>query len=199
MMRSSVTLLALFMAFAGLARLSTSVESGEGPESPIQVERADRPFLALWEEDGGRGGHAPSLRFAFWSDGSVLFARDPEQWGHDLQQGKISQTRVARLKAALAESGVFPLKGTCYLVPDASTDCLLVDLGDKKQLLFWDEVEMPNYGINNDPTPTHLEFKRCWKAINRLGLVALPDEGDAVKKPIQIPRSWMIKEAIQSE
>ena len=114
--------------------------------------------------------------------------------------GKLSPTRVARLKAAVADTGVLDLKGTCYWVPDAPADCLLVDLGgEKRQLLYWDEVETPGYGIRSDPKPHHLGFKRCWKAVNHLGLVALPDDGEAIKERVQVPKSWYIKRAVQSE
>ena len=92
-----------------------------------------------------------------------------------MQRGNLSAARVARLKAALADTGVFDLEGTCYLVPDAPVDCLLVDLGgEKRQILYWDEVETLGYGINIDPKPHHLDFKRCWKAVNHLALVRAP-------------------------
>jgi hypothetical protein len=189
------------MAAVGLARSSDTRQVAASPPAQAKVEGEVRPFLALWRRDAGRFvGDTPYLRFAIWDDGRVLYAKDPKKWGHELQQGHLSASRVARLKAALGDSGVFHLKGTCYLVPDAPVDCLLVDLGGKQQqLLYWDEVEAPNYGINIDPKPSHLEFKRCWKAVNHLALVALPDEGEAVKEHIQVPKSWYLKEAIQSE
>lgn len=31
---------------------------------------------------------------------------------------------------------------------------------------------------------------RCWKTVNHLGLIALPDEGEVVKERVQIPKSW---------
>ena len=165
-----------------------------------QAERDDRPIVAVWRQFDGSGvGSAPYLRFAVWADGRVLFATDPSKWGHQLRRGKVSETRVARLKAALSDTGIFELEGTCYLVPSAPTDCLMVDLDGKQQMLYWDEVETPNYGININPKPHHLQFKRCWKIVNHLGLVALPDEGEAVEKRIQIPESWYLKRAVQSK
>ena len=91
------------------------------------------------------------------------------------------------------------LQGTCYLVPSAPCDCLIVRVGGKEQMLYWDERESPNYGINIDPKPQHLHFKRCWKAVNHLAFVALPDDGEAFTDRVQIPDSWYIKRAVQSE
>jgi hypothetical protein len=201
MMKLVIWLLASCLTFAIVARLSTTVQSAEASPSQNLADGAERPFLALWRRHDGRTRHseAPYLRFAIWADGRVMYARNPDKWGHELQRGKISISRVARLKAALADNGIFDLKGTCYLVFDAPVDCLIVDLGDKKQMLYWDEREGPNYGINVNPKPHHLEFKRCWKAVNHLGLVALPDEGEPVKERIQVPESWYLKRAIQSE
>jgi hypothetical protein len=165
------------------------------------AEESDRPFVAVWRQDDGNTtrSEAPYLRFAIWADGRVLFADDPLKWSHELRQGRISQTRVARLKAALSDTGVFELEGTCYLVPCAPKDCLIVDLDGKQQMLYWDEREIPGYGINIDPKPHHLEFKRCWKLVNHLALVALPDEGEAVRERVQIPKSWHLKRAVQSK
>jgi hypothetical protein len=55
------------------------------------------------------------------------------------------------------------------------------------------------YGNYIDPKPRQLEFKRYWKALNHLGLVALPDEDETVEEPIQVPESWYLKPVIQSE
>jgi hypothetical protein len=142
---------------------------------------------------------APYLRVAIWDDGRVLFAKDPARWGHELQEGRIAAYRVAQLKKALPETGVFDLKGTGYLVPDAPEYCLMVDLAEKKQMLYWDEVDMPGYGINVNPKPHHVEFKKCWKAVNNLALVACPDQFEAVKERFKVPASWRLRTAIQSE
>jgi hypothetical protein len=75
----------------------------------------------------------------------------------------------------------------------------MVDLDTKKQMLFWDEVEDPEIGINFNPKPHHLEFKSCWKIVNHLGLLALPDDGQPVKERFQAPKSWYLKRVIQSE
>jgi hypothetical protein len=189
------------LTIAGAAAWSAAGLFAEDRRAEKQAEGKDRPFLALWRQSDGHDARseAPYLRFAVWSDGRVLYAKDPATWGHELRRGKLSAARVARLKAALADSGIFDLKGTTYLVPDAPIDCLMVDLGNKKQMLYWDEVEAANYGINIDPKPHHLEFKRSWKAVNHLGLVTLPDEGEAVKERFQVPQSWKLKRAVQSE
>ena len=106
-MKLSRSLLLSCWAVAAFAHLSS-----------IPVGEEERPFLAVWRQNDGKcvGSETPCLRFAMWTDGRVLYASDPGKWGHDLRRGKISATRVARIKAALAESGVFDLQGTCYLV-----------------------------------------------------------------------------------
>lgn len=181
---------------------SAATLSAQARPKEKQAQRGDRPFLALWRQHDGRrvsGSEAPYLRFAVWDNGRVLYAKNPDKWNHELRRGKMSPSRVARLKAALSDTGVFDLKGTCYLVPDAACDCLMVDLGGKQQMLYWEEVETPGYGINIAPKQHHLDFKRCWKAINHLALVALPDEGEVVKERVRVPQSWYLKRAVQSE
>jgi hypothetical protein len=196
-MKLSAYLLPACAAIAAVAIWGGPVRLAADPPE-VKTVRGDRPMVALWRQhDGGLGG--PYLRFAVWADGRVLYAQDPDKWGHELRRGKLTAARVARLKAAIADTGVFDLKGTCYLVPDAPCDCLMVDLGDKKQMLYWDEVEAPGYGINFDLKPHHREFIRVWKAINHLGLLACPDEGEEVKERFQAPQSWYIKPAIQSK
>jgi hypothetical protein len=197
--RPFVDLVAITVA-AILGLIPSSVATDDVGQG--KVATGDRPFLALWRQhDGNRalGSEAPYLRFAIWSDGRILYAQEPAKWGHALRRAKLPLVRVARLKAALADSGIFDLRGTCYLVPDGPIDCLMLDLGDKRQMLYWDEVEAPGYGINIDPKPHHLEFKRCWKMVNHLALVALPDAGEAVKERFQIPQAWYLKRAIQSD
>jgi hypothetical protein len=161
----------------------------------------EQPLIAIWQQDEGlASSEAPYLRVAIWGDGTVLFAKEASKWNHELQRGKIPESRIAQLKKALADSGVFDLKGTCYLVPDAPVDCIMVDLGSRKQMLYWDEVESPNYGININAKPQHVEFKKCWKLMNHLALVACPDQFELEKSKFEgPPRSWYLKEAIQSE
>jgi hypothetical protein len=173
----------------------------KGVRSETPKREGDLPFLALWQRDSGGhwGGSGPYVRFAIWSDGRVVFAKDPNKWAQELRRGKISSSRVARLKAALADTGVFKLKGTCYLMLHGPEDCLMVDLGEKRQTLYWDERDWPDYGININPKPHHLDFKRSWKTINHLGLVALPDEAEPVKDRFEVPKSWYLKPAIQSK
>lgn len=189
------------LAAAIRLRADTQPQAGQ-PAPSAKAEGSDRPLVAIWRRHDGqkRNSEAPYLRFAIWNDGRVLVAKDPAKWGHELLRGKISADRVARLKKAIGETGVFDLKGTCYLVPGAPCDCLLVDLGEKRQMLYWDEVETPGYGINIDPKPHHLEFKRSWKLVNHLGLMACPDQGEAVNERFPRPAaSWYLKRAIQSE
>jgi hypothetical protein len=165
------------------------------------AERKDRPFLAIWQRSGGyrMDDSGPYLRVAIWDDGKVLFAKEPSQWSHDLRRGQISGDRIARLKEDLVRTGVFDLEGTCYLVPDAPVDCVMIDFSGESQMLYWDEREIAGYGINVNPTWRHLDFIACWKAINKLALGALPAQSEPVTGEFRQPASWIIKEAIQSE
>ncbi len=98
------------------------------------------------------------------------------------------------------KTGAFDLKGYCYLVPDGGMDCMMLDFSGKKQMLYWDEIEGPNYGINIDPEPHHLKFIECWKKVNALALNFIPARSEPVAEDFRsAPRSWYLKEAIQSE
>ena len=164
-------------------------------------QTGSRPFLAIWRNDDGAfsPSEAPYLRVAIWNDGRILFANKTNKWGHDLREGSIEKATITELKKAIKATGIFDLKGNCYLVPDAPEDCLMVDLGKEQQMLFWDEVEAPNYGINNSPKPQHKKFKQCWKDVNRLALESIPKESKAYTKRFERPSSWVIKKSIQSE
>ncbi len=175
-----------------------SVQQAERPDG---CSTADVPFLAIWmANEGMRISEAPYLRIAIWDDGRVLFAQDPNTWNHRLRRAQIDAVRVAALKKAVVDTRVFELTGTCYLVPDGSAICTMVNLDGRQQMLCWDEVEIPGYGINIDPKPQHLEFKRCWKEVNRLAIGAIPKESESSKERFQRPpKSWYLKKPIQSE
>ena len=159
------------------------------------------PFLAIWRDDDGTfsPSEAPYLRIAIWNDGRILFAKNINKWGHDLFEGRIEKTRVAELKKAIKAAGIFDLKGNCYLVPDAPKDCLMADFGKEQQILYWDEVETPGYGINISPSPQNKKFKQCWKNVNRLALESIPKESKAYTNRFERPSSWILKKPIQSE
>src|SRR5688500_938065 len=160
---------------------------------------ATRPVIAIWR-DADRGSRVPSLRIAIWNDGRVLFAKDPKKWGQELLEVRIDPDRVAEIKRAIAQTGVNELKGTCYLVPDAPVFCMMIDLGEKQQMLYWDERENPNYGINISPKPQHIAFKACWKEVNKLALAALPAQSQPYPgKFSHPPQSWRLKKQITSE
>jgi hypothetical protein len=162
----------------------------------------DRPFFAVWNSNAETGlGHyrGPYLRFAFWEDGRVVFAKESDKDEKPLQRGRIAPYRVARLKQALVNSGAFALKGNCYLVPDGAEISMMIDLGSQKQMLYWDEVKTQNYGINTNPKPQHLEFIRCWESLNRLGMVACPDQFETVAETVRPQQTWSLKPPIQSE
>ena len=165
-------------------------------------DSTNRPLIAIWEDSEGlhMNSGAPYLRIAIWNDGRIVFAKDASKWSHELLEGRIEAARRDELKKAIDKTGVFELKGNCYLVPDAPVDCVMLDFGGKQQMLYWDERESPNYGINITPTEQHLKFKSCWKEVNHLALEAIPKEsqphGEKFQRP---PQSWRLKRPIQSE
>jgi hypothetical protein len=171
-------------------------------EPPVNQPRLkgnqnSRPFLAIWRDSEGNapGSQSPFLRVAIWNDGSALFSMDPTEHGQELKRGRIAPYRVERLKAALRQSGVFDLKGYCYLGPDMPVDCVMVDLGDRRQMLYW--VEGKTDWMKK---PNRIEFVRSWTAVKHLASVACPDVFEAAKGRFeQPPKSWYLKEMIQSE
>jgi hypothetical protein len=164
----------------------------------------NRPFIAIWRDHErpapGIESAAPYLRIAIWNDGRVLYSTDTtNRWSHNLRAGQISTNRVNDLKKSLAATAVFNLEGTTYLVPDAAHNCILLDLGDQQQMLYWDEVERPGYGININPQPHHLQFIRTWKEVNALALAAIPAESQPwTNRFDRPPASWRLKRPIQS-
>ncbi len=165
----------------------------------------ERPFLAIWRDSDGMPlpGHyskAPYLRIAIWSDGRIVFAQDPKKWNHKLREGKIDSTRLPGLKKAIEKTGVFRLEGNCYLVPDAPVEYIMLDLDEEQQMLCWDEVEVPGYGINIQQTPAHLEFIHSWKKVNKLALTAIPTKSRPHEEPFKrTPESWRLKKRLQSK
>lgn len=160
------------------------------------------PILAVWQDSPGYNADTnyPYLRVAIWSDGRVVFARDPNIWNHDLLLGRIPEKVLIALKQNIRKTGVFGLKGNAYLVTDASIDCVMLSFGDAQQMLYWDEVETVGYGININPKPHHLAFKQAWWDVNRLALSALPKQAKKVDARFQRPpESWYLKKMIQSE
>ena len=161
----------------------------------------DLPFLAIWRAYEGRvtGSMAPYLRVALWDDGRVVFAKDPTIWDHELREGRIDIKHISSLKQALLTVGVFDLAGYCYLVPDAPMDCVLVRINGQEQILYWDEVEAPSYGINIDPQQRHRDFIEAWKNVNNTALSYLPDDSSPSTFRFQsVPDTWYVKPAIQS-
>jgi hypothetical protein len=197
-MRSRSWHLFVFLTLSSAAWCSIRVAHPDDQPSESGDWDRDRPFLAIWRRDDGfvSKSEAPYLRLAIWDDGRVLFAEDPDKWGHELLRGKIAAYRVVRLKQALIDTGVFDLKGHCYLGPDLPTDCIMIAIAEKKQMLYWVEGMMTWV----ESKPHRVEFVKCWKAVNNLGLVACPDDFEpAGERFRQAPKSWYLKKAIQSE
>ena len=158
------------------------------------------PLLALWVDSHGmpRPGEpvkSKQLYFAIWEDGRVLCAKDPEKAGSGLRSGTITAEQVATLKNQVTGSGIFELKVTAAAVPDAPLHCLIASVDGKKQMLYWDEVEMPGYGINSNPTPQDLAFIACWKQVKAAGLKRLKKDLHEVSpsQTFSPPKSWYLK------
>jgi hypothetical protein len=205
-MRASFVCLSLSVLLAvGCERASIQHAERRKPDSAVQHAEPTRPaivtpFVAIWSKYLRVGiGDSGYLRVAIWDDGRIQFAQDPKTGNYNLRQGRIDPAQVAALKAALVNTGVFDLKGTCYLVPDAPCICMTLNLGDKQQMLYWDEREMPGYGISFSPKPRHQAFMRCWKEVNRLAIQAIPDQSVPLEERFQPPQSWYLKRPIQSE
>ncbi|WP_367874030.1 hypothetical protein [Luteolibacter sp. Populi] len=187
------------MAWASCAPALRAADPGTLPDPKDKP-----PLLALWVDSHGMRVGATmqkELRFAIWEDGRVLCAKDPEKGGSGLRSGTITAEQVATLKNQVNGSGIFELKGNCYLVPDAPVHCLIASVDGKKQMLYWDEVEMPGYGINTNPKPQHLAFMACWKQVKAAGLRRLKKDLHEVapSQSFSPPKSWYFKKTIQSE
>jgi hypothetical protein len=167
---------------------------------PAHVDGA-RPIVAIWLENEGyvTGSQAPCLRVAIWEDGRVLFASPTNRWNHDLRDGRIEPARLDRLKQAIKDTGVFDAKETTYLVPSGRMICMMLDFRDRQQMLHWDEVETPGYGINIAPKLRHVRFKKRWKEVNELALKAIPQTSTPYQGTFRTPpASWRLKQPIQS-
>jgi hypothetical protein len=198
MYRDCILIAVTILAAAALAGDYSAV--GDEANESVLRERGC-PLIAVWcDSEGLTTQHGPYLRVAIWEDGRAICAKDPEKWGSALQEGRIAPYRIRLLKKALLDTGVAELKGHCYLVPDAPVHCVTVSVGGKRRTLYWDEREGPNYGININPKPQHIAFKRCWKALNNLALVACPDTfTESKEKFSRPPKSWYTEPTIQSE
>jgi len=160
------------------------------------------PIMAVWQDSPGyfADTNYPYLRMAVWADGRVVFARDPNVWNHDLLLGRLPEKALTGLKQDIHQTGIFDLKGHCYLVPDAAVDCVMLSFGGSRQMLYWDEVEHVAHGINSNPMPHHLTFKRAWWEVNRLALSVLPDQARKLDVRFRTPpKEWYLKSMIQSE
>jgi hypothetical protein len=71
----------------------------------------------------------------------------------------------------------------------------MVDLGEKKQTLYWVEGQMTWM----EGKPHRMEFVRCWRMVNNLGLVACPDKSEPLARRFGVPDSWLLKDMVQSE
>jgi hypothetical protein len=166
--------IALVMASVGASQSIATAQA----ERPVVALPIERPLVAVWRVINTDVTIEPLdvsyLRVAVWEDGTVIFARDPTRWERKLLRGSISQAEIDQLKKELVDSGIFAVTETSYLVPDAPVDAIAVQIDNQKTTLSWDERENPHYGANIGNTPQYREFKKCWKAVNRIAIGACP-------------------------
>lgn len=193
-------------ASAVAAAPSTTSSASSAPTA--EADWSELPMVAVWQQVSHREVSppgsppprvGPALRFAVWSSGRTVFAKDATSWDSPLVEGKLSESALKTLSDSLTKTAVFDLRGTTYLVPDAPVLVTLVRVGGREQILYWDEVEAPNYGFNSHPKPHHLDFKRAWKAVTDAVKASLPAASKAYSGTFSPPPTWYIKPAIQSE
>ena len=190
---------------AGSATASSSATAAADPW-------VDLPMVAVWRKVGtppplplpdqavpGPPFQGPALRFALWKSGRVVFGADSASWDTPLREGKLDDDAVQAIAAALERSGVFDLRGTCYLVPDAPVLATLVRVGDREQILYWDEVVTAGFGINIQPKPQHVAFKKTWQEISDLMKARTPRVSTPLDLAFAPPPTWYVEDAIQSE
>lgn len=191
------TLFALLLAECALA----SAQDDSPPLKNLGIPD-ERPLVAIWRpydtvpDSTGRFFYI-SLVVAIWQDGRVVFARDPYDGGHDLLEGRIPPYRIARLKTALADTGVFELKKTMFLTPSLTPSYTLVDLGEgQRQLLGWSSTKL----ACDSGDPRRLAFEDCWREVKNLALVACPDQRTAAKIRFRYtPDSWWLEDDAQAK
>lgn len=194
--RLCLPVLALIVALGNDEKAPTSNPQrlGSGPANEYDEEL---PMIALWRDDDGFGIWRPCrLLVAVWSDGQVIFAKDPMNPTSELSSGRIAPYRLKRLKSAISDTHVFDLKGYCYVGFDLPIDCIMINFGkEKRQMLYWLEGQTDWMRGN----PNRMEFVECWTAIKNLALVACPDGVEPAKINVRRTRSWYLKPRIQSE
>ncbi len=191
--REFVAALLAAIAWTGCAPAQQEPVAGIRPDPKDEL-----PMLALWINSHGNSrtqGKAPELCFAIWEDGRVLCAQDLDKGGTPLRAGTITLEQVALLKKQLNASGIFSLKRYSYLVPDAPVHCLIANADGRQQILYWDEHDSPNYGINVDLKPEAVAFKACWKQLKSDGLKRLNKDLPELPatESFQVPKSWYLK------
>ena len=93
------------------------------------------PIVAVWTDSTDFSAQ-PSLRVALWDDGRVLFAANDGEPNSTLRFGHILRDTTKELKHDIRKTGLFELKGHCYLVPDALVMYLLAAVDDYKHFLY---------------------------------------------------------------
>ncbi|MFO0550727.1 MAG: hypothetical protein U0271_20200 [Polyangiaceae bacterium] len=202
--QSSGTSVGSTSAKATVSVTATTTQSAAAPSGPW----AELPLVAVWRKHGTplpappNGPPPPpalALRFAVFESGRFVFANPADTWGAPLREALLDQAAMKALTSDLEQTGVFDLPGNTYLVPDAPVLVTVVRARGREQILYWDEVETANYGININPKPQHLAFKKAWKAVSDLVRARIPTDSKPFSAPFAPPETWYLKPAVQSE
>lgn len=164
------------------------------------------PLFAVWRRigayprpDDSPATWSPALRFAVFESGRYAFAEDPTRWDSPLREGYVDQATLELIRGEIMRSGIFELTGTCYLAPDAPVLVTLARIGGREQILYWDEIESSSHGINRDPQPRHIAFKRVWYEVGATLAHHRPAQSTLNLEQFQPPMTWYVREPVQSE
>lgn len=151
------------------------------------------PIIAIWMKTPGHTTdmNYPYLRIGLWSDGRIVFCRDPNKWSHDLLIGKISNEIVNKTLTEIDNTKIFSVKDKEYWTVD-SLDCVItVNVDNHKTILRWDEVTHPLHGHNLNPHQQYLAFKNIWFQINQILISKIPDKASKLNEKFKMPsKEW---------
>ncbi len=161
------SVLVILVTLACFGLLSGSTQPPAQPAKPTVVFQVMRD--AGMSIDGGGG-----LVIAGWSDGTVVFAMDPDKAGKNLQAGTITPEQ---LKATLDELNVAGFFGDLRFYnwpPDASHTIMAGVREGKSTKYAWVEQLSVPWGAHVGADPTFKAFAKLWAASRTILAFACP-------------------------